>query len=125
MKIRNKPLVGRKEAPLMIIDEDGESKDITLGQALESACYLRANEESQKGILELQTSRKINKVLDAIEEAGCCFEIPEEDLDIVKPSLEEVLLRSWPLHAPIIMDNFDATYQCDCTGSGDCCDSGD
>lgn len=125
MKIFNKPLVGRKDAPLVLIDEDGETIDITIAQALESACYLKANTESQQGIIELQTSRKINKVLDAIEEAGCCFEIQEEDLEIVKPTLEEVLLKSWPLHAPIIMDNFNATYQCDCTGSCDCCDCGD
>ena len=73
MKIRNGSLTGRGSVPLTISTEDGDSQSMTVAGILEVACYYKSNLDAQADVADLATMRKLNKILDAVENPECCI----------------------------------------------------
>ena len=123
MKIRIGSLTGRGGMPLSISTDEGNSQEMTVSGILEVACYYKSNLDAQADIADLATMRKLNKILDAVEKPECCIEIDEENFEFIKESIENIVVRSWPIHAPQVIDQLDE-YKCD-PDSCDNCDCND
>ena len=124
ISIMNGPLTGRGDTALTIETTGGESQPMSVAGIMETACYYRANTDAQADTADLATMRTINKILDVVEKDGCCVKIEEEQYSLIRPSIESIVTRSWPIHAPSVLDQLD-NYENTDTACGDCCDSGD
>ena len=122
--IKNGPLTGRGDTVLTIETSGGESTPMSVAGIIETACYYRANVDAQADTADLATMRSINKILDVVENDGCCVKIEEEQYSLIRPSIETIVTRSWPIHAPSVIDQLDAYENTD-TACGDCSDSDD
>ena len=122
-KFKNGPLTGRGDVPLVINTPDGDSTGMTVAGMHETAAYYKANKRAQEEVVSLQDMRKLNKVLDAVEGAGCCLAIEDDQYELVSDAIEEIVTRSWPIHAPSVIDQMEG-YEND-TDSCDNCDCGD
>ena len=122
--IANGPLTGRGDTALTIETSGGESTPMSVAGIIETACYYRANVDAQADTADLATMRSINKILDVVENDGCCVKIEEEQYSLIRPSIETIVTRSWPIHAPSVIDQLDAYENTD-TACGDCSDSDD
>ena len=122
--IKNGPLTGRGDTVLTIETSGGESQPMSVAGIMETACYYRANMDAQADTADLATMRSINKILDVVENDGCCVKIEEEQYSLIRPSIETIVTRSWPIHAPSVIDQLDAYENTD-TACGDCSDSDD
>ena len=123
MKLHNGALTGRGDVPLSISTEDGDSQGMSVAGILEVACYYKSNLDAQADVADLATMRKLNKILDAVEKPECCIEIDDDNFEFIKESIENIVVRSWPIHAPQVIDQLDE-YKCD-SDSCDNCDCGD
>ena len=120
----NGPLTGRGDIPLTIATPEGESAGMTVSGIMETACYYRANKDAQADTADLATMRKINKILDAVEAADCCVSIDDDQYEVIRPDIEDIVTRSCPIHAPSVIDQLDnyennSTDNCDCSHSHD------
>ena len=122
--IQNGPLTGRGDVGLTIETSGGESQPMSVAGIMETACYYRANMDAQADIADLATMRSINKILDVVEKDGCCVKIEDDQYDLIRPSIESIVTRSWPVHAPSVIDQLD-DYENTGTACGDCSDSDD
>ena len=122
--IQNGPLTGRGDVGLTIETSGGESQSKSVAGIIETACYYRANMDAQADIADLATMRSINKILDVVEKAGCCVKIEYAQYDLIRPSIESIVTRIWPVHAPSVIDQLD-DYENTGTACGDCSDSDD
>ena len=122
--IQNGPLTGRGDTALTIETTGGESQPMSVAGIMETACYYRANMDAQADTADLATMRKINKILDVVENDGCCVKIEEEQYSLIRPSIESIVTRSWPIHAPSVLDQLDE-YENNDTACSDCSDSDD
>ena len=122
--IQNGPLTGRGDTALTIETTGGESSPMSVAGIMETACYYRANMDAQADTADLATMRKINKILDVVENDGCCVKIEEEQYSLIRPSIESIVTRSWPIHAPSVLDQLDE-YKNACANNCDCSHSGD
>ena len=122
--IQNGPLTGRGDTALTIETTGGESQPMSVAGIMETACYYRANMDAQADTADLATMRNINKILDVVEKDGCCVKIEEEQYSLIRPSIESIVTRSWPIHAPSVIDQLDG-YENNNTACGDCSDSDD
>ena len=120
MKIHNGPLLGRGDSPLSIQTTEGESEPMTVAGIIETACYYKANMDAQAEITDLASMRTLNKILDAVEKPGCCIEVDDKQFESVKPAIESIVVRSWPIHAPKVVDQLE-NYEC----NSDSCDNCD
>ena len=109
--------------PLSISTDEGNSQEMTVSGILEVACYYKSNLDAQADIADLATMRKLNKILDAVEKPECCIEIDEDNFEFIIESIENIVVRSWPIHAPQVIDQLDE-YKCD-PDSCDNCDCND
>ena len=124
ISITNGLLTGRGDVGLTIETTGGESQPMSVAGVMETACYYRANMDAQADTADLATMRSINKILDVVEKDGCCVKIEEEQYSLIRPSIESIVTRSWPIHAPSVLDQLD-DYENSNTACGDCCDSDD
>ena len=122
--IQNGPLTGRGDTALTIETTGGESSPMSVAGFMETACYYRANMDAQADTADLATMRNINKILDVVEKDGCCVKIEEDQYSLIRPSIESIVTRSWPIHAPSVLDQLD-DYENNDTACGDCSDSDD
>ena len=122
--IANGPLTGRGDTALTIETSGGESTPMSVAGSIETACYYRANVDAQADTADLATMRSINKILDVVENDGCCVKIEEEQYSLIRPSIETIVTRSWPIHAPSVIDQLDA-YENSGAACGNCSDSDD
>ena len=122
--ICNSPLTGRGEVALTIQTVDGEGEPMTVAGIIETACYYRANMDAQGDMADLATMRKINKILDVVETEPCCVEIEDEQYQLIRPSIESIVTRSWPIHAPSVIDQMDE-YENTCADNCNCSHSDD
>ena len=122
--ICNGPLTGRGEVPLVINTVDGDSKGMNVAGILETACYYRANMDAQADTADLATMRKLNKILDAVEKPDCCVVIEDDQYEMIRPTIDEIVTRSWTIHAPSVIDQLEK-YEDGCADNCDSCDSGD
>ena len=122
--IQNGPLTGRGDTALTIETTGGESSPMSVAGIMETACYYRANMDAQADTADLATMRNINKILDVVEKDGCCVKIEEEQYSLIRPSIESIVTRSWPIHAPSVLDQLDE-YENNDTACSDCSDSDD
>ena len=122
--IMNGPLTGRGDTTLTIETSGGASQPMSVAGIMETACYYRANMDAQADTADLATMRNINKILDVVENDGCCVKIEEEQYSLIRPSIENIITRSWPIHAPSVIDQLDE-YENTGTACGNCSDSDD
>ena len=122
--IMNGPLTGRGDTTLTIETSGGESQPMSVAGIMETACYYRANMDAQADTADLATMRNINKILDVVENDGCCVKIEEEQYNLIRPSIENIITRSWPIHAPSVIDQLDE-YENTGAACGNCSDSDD
>ena len=122
--IMNGPLTGRGDTTLTIETSGGESQPMSVAGIMETACDYRANMDAQADTADLATMRNINKILDVVENDGCCVKIEEEQYSLIRPSIENIITRSWPIHAPSVIDQLDE-YENTGTACGNCSDSDD
>jgi len=122
--IENGPLTGRGNTALTIETTGGDSQPMSVAGVMETACYYRANMDAQADTADLATMRSINKILDVVEKDGCCVKIEEEQYSLIRPSIESIVTRSWPIHAPSVLDQLD-DYENSNTACGNCSDSDD
>ena len=122
--IQNGPLTGRGDTALTIETTGGESSPMSVAGIMETACYYRANMDAQADTADLATMRKINKILEVVEKDGCCVKIEEDQYSLIRPSIESIVTRSWPIHAPSVLDQLDE-YENNDTACSDCSDSDD
>ena len=122
--IQNGPLTGRGDTTLTIETSGGESQPMSVAGIMEPACYYRANMDAQADTADLATMRNINKILDVVEKDGCCVKIEEDQYSLIRPSIESIVTRSWPIHAPSVLDQLDE-YENNDTACSDCSDSDD
>ena len=122
--IENGPLTGRGDTALTIETTGGESQPMSVAGIMETACYYRANMDAQADTADLATMRMINKILDVVENDGCCVKIEEEQYSLIRPSIESIVTRSWPIHAPSVLDQLDE-YENTGAACSDCSDSDD
>ena len=122
--IMNGPLTGRGDTTLTIETSGGDSQPMSVAGIMETACYYRANMDAQADTADLATMRNINKILDVVENDGCCVKIEEEQYNLIRPSIENIITRSWPIHAPSVIDQLDE-YENTGTACGNCSDSDD
>ena len=122
--IQNGPLTGRGDTTLTIETSGGESQPMSVAGIMETACYYRANMDAQADTADLATMRMINKILDVVENDGCCVKIEEEQYGLIRPSIESIVTRSWPIHAPSVIDQLD-DYENTGAACSDCSDSDD
>ena len=119
--ICNGPLTGRGDVALVIQTADGESQPMSVAGIVETACYYRANMDAQADTADLATMRKINKILDAVEKPDCCVEMEDDQYALIRPSIEQIVTRSWPIHAPAVIDQLEI-YENSCASDCDNCD---
>ncbi len=119
MKIHNGPLVGRANIPLTISTDDGNSEPMTVAGLVEVACYYKSNLDAQADVADLATMRKLNKILDAVEKPECCIDIDEDNYNFIQDAVENIVVRSWPIHAPNVIDQIDE-YKCDSDSCDNC-----
>ena len=124
ISIMNGPLTGRGDTTLTIETSGGESQPMSVAGIMETACYYRANMDAQADTADLATMRNINKILDVVEKDGCCVKIEEDQYSLIRPSIESIVTRSWPIHAPSVLDQLDE-YENNDTACSDCSDSDD
>ena len=122
--ICNGPLTGRGNTALSIQTVEGDSEPMTVAGLIETACYYRANMDAQGDVADLATMRKINKILDVVENGGCCVDIPDDQYTLIGPSVESIVTRSWPIHAPSVLDQLDE-YKNACANNCNCSHSDD
>ena len=122
--IMNGPLTGRGDTTLTIETSGGDSQPMSVAGIMETACYYRANMDAQADTADLATMRSINKILDVVEKDVCCVKIEEDQYDLIRPSIETIWTRSWPIHAPSGIDQLDE-YENPGAACGDCSDSDD
>ena len=122
--IMNGPLTGRGDTTLTIETSGGDSQPMSVAGIMETACYYRAHMDAQADTADLATMRNINKILDVVENDGCCVKIEEEQYSLIRPSIENIITRSWPIHAPSVIDQLDE-YENTGAACGDCSDSDD
>ena len=122
--ICNGPLTGRGDTALSISTPEGDSQPMSVAGLFETACYYRANMDAQADTADLATMRKINKILDAVEKPDCCVEIEDDQYALIRPSVEQIVTRSWPIHAPSVIDQLE-NYENDCSSDCDSCNSND
>ena len=122
--IQNGPLTGRGDTTLTIETSGGESTPMSVAGIIETACYYRANVDAQADTADLATMRSINKILDVVENDGCCVKIEEEQYSLIRPSIETIVTRSWPIHAPSVIDQMDE-YENTCADNCNCSHSDD
>ena len=122
--IENGPLTGRGDTALTIETTGGESQPMSVAGIMETACYYRANMDAQADTADLPTMRNINKILDVVENGDCCVDIPDEQYSLIRPSVESIVTRSWPIHAPSVLDQLDE-YKDACTDNCNCSHSDD
>ena len=122
--IENGPLTGRGDIGLTIETSGGESQPMSVAGIMETACYYRANMDAQADTADLATMRMINKILDVVENDGCCVKIEEEQYNLIRPSIESIVTQSWPIHAPSVIDQLD-DYENTGAACSDCSDSDD
>ena len=122
--ICNGPLTGRGEVPLVINTVDGDSKGMNVAGILETACYYRANMDAQADTADLATMRKLNKILDAVEKPDCCVVIDDDQYALIRPTVEDIVTRSWTIHAPAVIDQLEK-YENGCADNCDNSDCGD
>ena len=122
--ICNGPLTGRGEVPWVITTVDGDSKGMNVAGILETECNYRANMDAQADTADLATMRKLNKILDAVEKPDCCVVIEDDQYEMIRPTIDEIVTRSWTIHAPSVIDQLEK-YEDGCADNCDSCDSGD
>ena len=122
--ICNGPLTGRGDTALTIQTVSGDSQPMTVAGIIETACYYRANMDAQADMADLATMRKINKILDAVEKPDCCVEIEDDYYMLIRTSVDEIVTRSWPIHAPSVLDQLES-YENTCADDCDCSHSDD
>ena len=123
MRLLNSLLTGRSDAALTINTDEGTSSPVTVASIIETAVYYKAAQAAQEDTATLNGMRKLNKILDVVEEGGCCIEIKDSHYNMVKPVIESIVSRSWPIHAPHVIDQLESnalsTSGCDCSNSVD------
>ena len=122
--ICNGTLTGRGDQALVIQTPEGDSKGMDVAGILETACYYRANMDAQADTAALATMRKLNKILDAVETPDCCVVIEDDQYEMIGPTVEDIVTRSWTIHAPSVIDQLE-NYENGCADNCDSCDSGD
>ena len=122
--IMNGPLTARGDTALTIETTGGESQPMSVAGIMETACYYRANMDAQADTAALATMRSINKILDVVEKDGCCVKLESDQYSLIRPSIESIVTRSWPIHAPSVIDQLDE-YENTGAACGDCSDSND
>ena len=122
--IMNGPLTGRGDTALTIETSGGEGQPMSVAGIMETACYYRANMDAQAATADLATMRSINKILDVVEKDGCCVKLESDQYRLIRPSIESIVTRSWPIHAPSVIDQLDE-YENTGAACGDCSDSDD
>ena len=123
MRLLNSPLMGRSGAVLTINTDEGNSTPITVASIIETAVYCKAANATQENTATLNGMRKLNKILDVVEEGGCCMELKDTHYSMIKPEIESIVTRSWPIHAPHVIDQLESnelsTSGCNCSNSVD------
>ena len=122
--ICNGPLTGRGDVALTIQTVNGDSAPMSVAGIVETACYYRANMDAQADTADLATMPKINKILDAVEKPDCCVEMEDDQYSLIRPSIEDIVTRSWPIHAPSVIDQLES-YENTCASDCDCSHSDD
>ena len=123
MRLLNGPLTGRSGLELTINTEEGSSAPVTVASIIETAVYYKAANAAQEDTATLNGMRKLNKILDVVEEGGCCMDLKDAHYSMIKPEIESIVARSWPIHAPHVIDQLESnelsTTGCDCSNSVD------
>lgn len=106
-KIVNSSLLGRKGVTLKVLNETGIETEFKAFDIIKLAAFNIPKEE-----MTMEGMRKANKILDKIEmaeEAGNAeVEIDEDMWKFLRPTIETIVVKSFSIHAPYVIDQLSA-----------------